>query len=62
MEQPLTTAEVATFLKRKPATVTRWKRSGLIHPIRGTGGRSGYLFSPDEVRRFVNSKQCVEAY
>jgi predicted site-specific integrase-resolvase len=45
VERLLTPAEVATIFRVDPKTVSRWARSGQLHPRRTLGGHRRYLES-----------------
>lgn len=60
--QPLTTAQVAERFHREVSTIRAWVRNGWIRPIANTGGRKGYLFAWDQVKRREGQTKSVEAY
>lgn len=55
----LDTKEVAARADVVPATVTRWVAENRIEPVyKGTGLRGFYLFTRDEVERFLRVREA----
>lgn len=61
-EAHMTTGQLAAFLRVKPVTVRKFVRDGKIDAVRVTTRRPyAYAFSPESVRRFVDSLEVVGA-